>query len=112
MLLLLNTDQDAGTGWLGYDYAVNAEVISDTETTLKAWRDGSWEPAGAAEYRVNGNGMELAVPRALVGEAEGAPAFDFHWADNIKSFDDVSELGVNGDSAPNRRWNYRYAVGK
>ncbi|HPX40669.1 MAG TPA: hypothetical protein PLF51_09545, partial [Candidatus Hydrogenedentes bacterium] len=66
--------------------------------------------AGTAAYRVNGNGMELAVPRALTGEIEGVPAFDFHWADNIQGFSDVSELGVNGDSAPNRRWNYRYTA--
>ena len=26
MLLLLDTDQDASTGWLGYDYVVNQEV--------------------------------------------------------------------------------------
>lgn len=112
MLLLLDMDQDASTGWLGYDYIVNLEVTSDVETTVKAWRGGSWKTVGTAEFRVNGNGMELAVPRALVNEADGAPAFDFHWADNIEEFSDVSELGVNGDSAPNRRWNYRYSVEK
>lgn len=110
MLLLLDADQDAATGWLGYDYVVNLEVASDTETTVKAWRNGSWETVGAAAFRVNGNGMELALPRALVGEAEEVPAFDFHWADNIQGFGDVSELGIHGDSAPNRRWNYRYTV--
>jgi hypothetical protein len=40
----------------------------------------------------------------------GDPAFDFHWADNIQSFGGVAELATNGDSAPNRRWNYRFAV--
>ncbi len=110
MLLLLDIDQDASTGWLGYDYIVNLEVTSDTETTVKTWKDGDWEPFGTSEYRVNGNGMELAIPRALVGETDGAPAFDFKWADNIQSFDGVHELGVNGDTAPNRRWNYRYGV--
>ena len=59
---------------------------------------------------MNGNGLELSVSRAMLGLAEGAPAFDFHWADNIRGFDGVSEFGLNGDSAPNRRWNYRYAV--
>ena len=39
----------------------------------------------------------------LVGETDRAPAFDFHWADNIQGFTTVAELGVNGDSAPNRR---------
>jgi hypothetical protein len=110
MLLLLDADQDAATGGLGYDYIVNLEVTNDTETTVKAWRDESWETIGSAEYRVNGNGMELVLSRALVGEADDVPAFDFHWADNIQGFNDVSELGVNGDSAPNRRWNYRYSV--
>ena len=48
--------------------------------------------------------------REILGETGDAPAFDFHWADNIQSFDGVAELGVNGDSAPNRRWNYRFEV--
>ncbi|HXK94158.1 MAG: hypothetical protein HPY51_01325 [Candidatus Omnitrophica bacterium] len=110
MLLLLDTDQNARTGWLGYDYVVNLEVPSDTETTIHAWRDGSWEPVGRSAYQVNGNGLELSIPRSLIGQNQKTPAFDFHWADNIQGFTDVSELGVNGDSAPNRRWNYRFEV--
>ena len=110
MLLLLDTDRDARTGWLGYDYVVNLEVPSERETTVKLWNNSTWKTVGTASYRVDGNGMEIAVPRALVALAAGKPAFDFHWADNIQSFGDVSELGVNGDSAPNRRWNYRYSV--
>ena len=112
MLLLLDADQDAATGWLGYDYVINLEVTNDTETTIKARREDAWENVGTARYTVSGNGLEIAVPRALVGEADDTPAFDFHWADNIQGFDDVSELGVNGDSAPNRRWDYRYTVAK
>lgn len=112
MLLLLDADQDAGTGWLGYDYVVNLEVVSESSTTVKAWRDGGWQTVGRADYAVNGNGLEVAFDRALVGKGHPAsPALDFHWADNIQGFGDVSELGVHGDSAPNRRWNYRYAPG-
>ena len=111
MLLFIDTDQRADTGWLGYDYVVNLQVRSERETTMKAWRNGAWQPAGKAEYRVNGNGMELKLARKLVSQSKG-PAFDFHWADNIQSFEGVSELGVNGDSAPNRRWNYRFSVAR
>ncbi len=110
MLLLLDTDQDAATGWLGYDLIINHEVLSDTETTVKRWANGTWEQAGTARYAVNANQLEIAVSRELVGETGGEPAFDFHWADNIRSFGGVEELGVNGDSAPNRRWNYRFSV--
>ncbi|MGI9427499.1 MAG: hypothetical protein ACR2NM_02495 [Bythopirellula sp.] len=107
MLLFIDADQQTNTGWLGYDFLINHKVVSDGETIVQAWHDGEWRDVGRALYRVNGNGMELAVSRKLIGQA-GAPAFDFHWADNIRSLSDASEFGVNGDSAPNRRWNYRY----
>ena len=104
MLLLIDADQDASTGWLGYDYIVNHEVLDAQTTTIKRWDDGSWQNIGEARFATNGNGLDL------IGEGDGSPAFDFHWADNIAGFGGVSELGVNGDSAPNRRWNYRYKV--
>ena len=110
MLLLLDTDQDGSTGWLGYDLVVNETVGGDNTTTVKAWRNGACESLGEARYGVAGTVLEIAIPRALLGDEDAAPAFDFHWADNIQGFGDVSELGLHGDSAPNRRWNYRYSV--
>lgn len=104
MTLLLDTDQNAQTGWLGYDYCV------DQGNTLKRWEKDAWTTAGEASYSINGNGMEVSIARALLPAAAGKPAFDFHWVDSIQGYGDVSELGVNGDSAPNRRWNYRYEV--
>ncbi len=110
MLLLLDTDQSSATGWLGYDYVVNLEVPTDTATNIKMWKDGAWQSAGKGSFRVNGNGLEIAVLRSSVRQDQERPAFDFHWADNLQSFSGVSELGLNGDSAPNRRWNYRFEV--
>ncbi|MGC9326263.1 MAG: hypothetical protein ACP5I1_01385, partial [Candidatus Hinthialibacter sp.] len=108
MLLFLDADQDATSGWLGYDFVANLETISERESTLKTWQNRSWATAAKIPFRVNGNGMELAIPRRWIGREKGNPSLDFHWADNIQSFKGVSELGVNGDSAPNRRWNYRF----
>jgi hypothetical protein len=110
MLLFIDADQNHQTGWEGYDYLVNAQVNSDTRTTVKAWKEGRWQTVGEADFRVNGNGMEIGIPRTMIGQSGKTPAFDFHWADNIQRFDDISEFGVNGDSAPDRRWNYRYEV--
>ena len=112
MLLLLDADRSTKTGWLGYDYVVNLKVLSDRETSVKVWRDGTWVSCAKAAYQVNGNGMELQIRRSAMGRMGATAQFDFHWADNIQSFDGVSELGVNGDSAPNRRWNYRYEIEK
>jgi hypothetical protein len=109
MLLLLDSDRSTSTGWLGYDYVANLEVTGEKSTTIKAWNSGQWQTVGKADYRRNRNGMELAILRKLVGQSAGSvPRLDFHWADNIQSFNGVEELGVNGDNAPNRRWNYRY----
>lgn len=110
MILLIDMDQYAGTGCLGYDYVVNLEVPSNTDTTVKAWKNNAWVNIGTAAYRVSGNGMELAVSRALIGATQEHPVFDFKWADNVQDLSDVADFGVNGDSAPNRRWNYRFSV--
>ncbi len=110
MLLLLDTDQDGSTGWLGYDFVVNQEVADETTTTVKRWENGAWVKVDDAVFQVSGNQMELALSRTAVGMADGTPHFDFHWADNIQEFGNVSELGLHGDSAPNRRWNYRFAM--
>ncbi|MDB6149749.1 MAG: hypothetical protein JWQ44_1197 [Chthoniobacter sp.] len=110
MLLFIDADQSSATGSMGYDFAVNLEVTNNSETTVKAWRNGTWETIGKAEYSVKDKGLELAVPRTIIAQTGRAPLFDFHWADNIQSPVEASDFGINGDSAPNRRWNYRYGV--
>jgi len=111
MLLFIDVDQNTKTGWMGYDYVVNLEVPNDKQTIVKAWENGTWATRTKATYRVNGNGMEISVPRSAIDQTKTPPAFDFHWADNIQSLGDESEFGTNGDSAPNRRWNYRFQAG-
>jgi hypothetical protein len=59
-------------------------------------------------YRVSGNKIELAIPRSDLGETNGDVKLDFHWADNIQNINDIIEFAVSGDSAPDRRFNYRY----
>ena len=41
-------------------------------------------------------------------QAAGPFAFDFHWSDNMGGSGDIAAFALNGDSAPNRRFNYRY----
>ena len=58
-------------------------------------------------FRVAGNEMELAIPRAVLGLAALPAAIDFKWADNIQQTGDWSDFTLNGDAAPNDRFNYR-----
>ena len=110
MLLLIDADQNGSTGWLGYDFVINQEVRDETTSVVKRWERGQWVTVGDATLAFQGDSLEISLPRDLIGDAGAVPAFDFHWADNIQSFGTVAELGIHGDSAPNRRWNYRFTV--
>ena len=84
---------------------VTAAMTGDAGAAGTAERGGSGRGGAIGVASVGaGRGAAGAATAAALGEADGAPAFDFHWADNIQGFGDVSELGLHGDSAPNRRW--------
>jgi hypothetical protein len=51
--------------------------------------------------------MEIAVPKKALGLAEDKFTFDFKWSDNAADLNDVISLCLDGDTAPNRRFNYR-----
>jgi hypothetical protein len=107
MLLWIDVDQDPKTGWFGYDLLVNQTVAAAT-TAVKSYQNGRWITVADAPYKVSASQLELAIPRSLFRGSEAVLRFDFHWADNIQSTDDVLEFALHGDSAPNRRFNYRF----
>jgi len=109
MLLFINVDQSKETGWEGYDFLINWPVVDGQRTTVKRNTGGwSWETIGEAAYYVEGNQLAIAVPRAWLGVAEGPVRFDFHWADAIPCEGRIEEFFLYGDSAPARRFDYRY----
>jgi len=109
MLLLIDADGNPDTGWYGYDYLVNQNVVDDTETTIMRFdaKKADWVQQARLTYARAGKSLELAVPRRKIGLKGGALRFDFHWCDNPANLKDPISLCVNGDSAPNRRFNYR-----
>lgn len=111
MLLLIDSDQNPNTGWFGYDYLINYRVIDAKTTTLQHYDPqapgGPWVEVARLEYRYAGKAMELAVPRQLLRLTGDAFSFDFHWCDNPVDLKDPISLCLSGDSAPNRRFNYR-----
>ncbi len=106
MLLYIDADQDKNTGWEGYDFVINSEVLSAQETTIKTWNKNKWKKSGELFYTYSGNELMISIPIKLLNE--DTVSFDFHWADNIQKLDDISEFFLNGDNAPERRFNYRF----
>ncbi len=88
MILLVDTDSNATTGWLGYDYVFRASV------------------PGPAKFAAQGNEMEVSVPRSALRPDGHVTKLAFKWIDNIAVGCDVSEFTLNGDAAPNDRFNY------
>jgi len=97
MLLLIDADQDTSTGWYGYDFLVK-------DGALLTYQEGIWQKETEVALAVSGNELELSIPSGILPK-EG---FDFKWADNPGPLRDIIDLCTHGDTAPNRRFNYRF----
>lgn len=107
MNLWLDLDGRRETGWEGYEYVVNRELRSAEVTTLQRWTGTGWELVAELPLRIEGTRLMFALPRALLGLPPGAVRLDFKWTDHLQS-DDAMEFYLNGDAAPNGRFNYAY----
>ncbi|MCL4179827.1 MAG: hypothetical protein KJ072_19040 [Verrucomicrobia bacterium] len=112
MWLLIDADQQQATGWEGYDYIVNRTVAGEGITWLEKHTGGwGWGNPTEIRFRAEGTSLHLAIPRAALGlsGAGTAAAFDFKWIDHAQQPGDLFDFYVNGDAAPEGRFNYRYA---
>lgn len=107
MQLLIDADLDPRTGWNGYDVMVNRTPPTAAGLAVHRFQDGAWREVARAPYAVHGPDLELSLPRALFGTVSPLRC-DFKWADNLQKDDDLQEFALHGDSAPDRRFNYRY----
>jgi hypothetical protein len=108
MLLFLDTDRDKKTGWEGYDFAVGLDPTAGPAVSVKRNAGGwNWREAGTAERHAGARGVEIRIPRAVLG-LRGSVDLEFKWADGILGTGDISDFFVNGDVAPDRRFNYRF----
>lgn len=107
MTLLLDTDCGHSTGWNGYDYMV---ASNQGKMELYHYDDlqGIWKVVKSIRSRCDGKEMMLTIPKKLLQMAADVD-FDFKWVDNVpKETVDILDFIVNGDVAPNGRFNYRY----
>lgn len=107
MLLLIDSDNDSSTGWHGYDFIINKSVKNNQKTSLMKYEKGNWKQVASVDYRQKENQMEIAIPRSAMELNAKHFTFDFKWSDNAEQLEDPISLTLNGDTAPNRRFNYR-----
>ena len=109
MMLYIDIDRDRTTGWNGYDFIVNRNTPEDGKVSVERCIASlyKWIPKGTADYSVNGNVLEIAVPKTLI-RIEDNVDFEFKWSDNLQTPDDIMDFYVSGDCAPGGRFNYHY----
>jgi len=109
MLLFIDADRDSKTGWNGYDYRINGNVTSRLQTSVEHYdSQRGWTHKSTLRYHTALDEIEVEVPRTILNLTTEKPSFDFHWADNIQQEGEITEFAISGDSAPNRRFNYRF----
>ena len=111
MYLLIDADQNPETGWYGYDYLINKKVVDDKITMLMKYdpaaKQNPWVEKAKLPYNYKGKELELAIPRKLIGLDGKSFTCDFKWCDNPSDLNNPISLCLNGDTAPNRRFNFR-----
>ncbi len=108
MMLFVDADQNASTGWNGYDLRIGKSYQVNM-ASVERWDGATWKQVGSARARWRGSELELALPRQLSGQQMGRVAIDFKWLDNAEP-DSLASWFTNGDAAPNRRFNFRYTT--
>ena len=105
MILLVDVDQDASTGWEGYEFMLNGNGVTKNQTPLKKYnkREG-WVKVDEISYNIQGDKMMMEIPIKFINTI----SFDFHWVDNTEKLQNINDLSNAGDNAPSRRANYRY----
>lgn len=111
MMLYLNTDTVKSTGWEGYDLLINSSPTDKAQTSVKKFKNGNWTGDQKINYSYSGNELELAVPIALFKIRNNQLIFSFHWSDNSQKLPDINEFFINGESAPDRRFDYIFSTG-
>ncbi len=107
MRILIDTDSTgAAANWEGFEYIINRDSASENRMTVEKSIGGwNFEIVSESDYTVNGNVMQLSIPRSALGLQNTAQVhFNFKLSDNMQSDGDIMDFYQNGDVAPGGRF--------
>ncbi len=102
---------EMGKGWEGYEFAVNRARSGNTAAVESLSADYTGQTVGEATYTVQGNVLQIAVPRAAVGLEAGGD-FYFKVADGVADPAEIMSYYESGRSLPLGRLSYLYQLGE
>ncbi len=101
MRLYINSDRDHTSGWMGYDFRINAG------RDLQQYGNGQWKTIAKVSVKTEENRLMYSFPLKVISGQKGELNFEFKWSDNMQD-EDPMDWYVNGDVAPGGRFNYLY----
>ena len=109
MNIFIGTGSVNAKGWESYEFVVGRSDTGDGRLSIeKLSADFSGVNAGEAEYVIDGNIMQVKIPRASLGIGTGVNRFYFKLADGVENPSDVMDYYVSGLSMPMGRLSYQY----
>lgn len=109
MRLFIDTDTTGiSDNWESFEYVINRNSPDGNSVTVEKSVGGwNFEQVGVGEYNVNGNVMQIKVPRSAIGlDKTDDVKFNFKWSDNMQTDGDVMDFYQNGDVAPGGRFTF------
>ena len=111
MLLFIDADQNPKTGWLGYDLVANRQVPRLVRTTVVERNIGGrydWGSPVELPFRVAGQRAGARdPPRGRSASPRCRPRSTSNGPTTLQQTGDWSDFTLNGDAAPNDRYNFR-----
>ena len=126
MVLYIDSDQQ-NQGWETFDFVLNKTSPTATKATLEAFTGNGYETTtvGEVDYTVNGQYMQVKVPKSMLNLSGYDFTINFAWTDNVHDEADKGENGdkdyiyttfsgdimdfyISGDVAPSGRFKYSF----
>ena len=111
MRLLLDTKAATADSvdWENFEFILNRTAPTSEGIAVERSTGGwNWETVGHADYRVDGNVLQLSVPRKILGLSGSKLTFNFKWCDNNLEDGDILTLYTDGDAAPGGRFCFHF----
>jgi hypothetical protein len=107
MVVYLDVDADASTGWLGYDLAIRSYAGDGTAAVVPlSTKENATSGNGSIFYQTKESQLELAIPKAFLGPV-ARREIHVKVTDNIPVAKSPRLFTLKGDAAPNDRFSYR-----
>ncbi len=107
--VMLCVEGSEGESFEGFQYVIN-RTPGDEKTSVERSIGGyAFESIGQADYSVNGNYLQIAIPKALLGLGDTF-TLNLKVTDHVTHPEDIMDYYVSGDSAPIGRLSYKWKV--